>query len=411
MKDLLLTFLLLCIPLLCIAQGEENNNGDEGLLSEENWPKVVFTSNVDGTDRNILPGTEVRVELKLETVAANYKWQWDNGSDSVYVFTAEDNTEAEKVAEKKVMLTLIDSLDRRKMDSICFYIWSKPSLDSDIVIGISDKSNTANLDVMYIREGNSVSLQHPIAHGGFSEGWIYEWAIGGITIDRSNPVIPTGLNYTKGLAETNITCLIQNTCKDSIWYTDTLTRPIIICQQPALPTLFTKKGDGTTGTWIIKDYQKQMGNLKVALKMGNSVNDVFIVSSDSIVEANNGYWWFRSNYANEHEDINEKNLCIYTERNYGDSIKVTSQLLMLDADSFSLWDGSTYPDEEVGPVVDDETTDDGENGEGSGTSEENGSLSRVTTSFSISGARTGKPHRGWNIVKMEDGKIRKVIIR
>ena len=410
MKNFILAFLLLGMPMVCFADGEEN--GDENSTPTINWPAVLFTSSADGTDKNILPGTEVTVEVKLDTEATGYKWEWENGSNSVYRFISGANPDLDKAQEKKIMITLTDSVGNSKKDSVIFYIWPKPNVNGDAKIGLVDKDNTRNDEVKYIRGGNRISLQQPEVHGGYGKGWRYSWSINGVPISDTNPTIPNNLTYTDGITETSIACVIQNACRDSIWFPDTtIIRPITIFQMPALPSSFIRKGDGTTGTWIVKGYQRQMGSLKIALRNENSVEDVFEIGNNDIVQANEDYWWFHSADSIKQKELDVNKLCIYTERNYGDSIKITSQLLMLGDETYTYWDGSVFSIAKLEPVENDETPD-GEEGEDKSTEQPDGTgESRIVASFSISGGQTNKPQSGLNIVRMKDGTVRKLIIR
>lgn len=414
MKDFLIISLFFCMPLAGFADGEGSiNDGEEAPSEEVNWPQVVFTSTADGTNRNILPGTEVRVEVKLITDATNYKWLWDNGSDSVYIFKADDNVLFTDAYEKKIELTLTDSVGNVKRDTVSFKIWPFPEIDDDATIEITDVNNPKNTELLYIREGNQIRLKHPRGHGGFDNGWNYIWTIDGKTLNHSNPSIPYGLSYVDGNVKTNVNFTIQNVCGDSVWFTATFHHPIIIFQQPVLPTYFTKKGDGTTGTWILKSNQKQIGDLKVALKKDSLLEDLFVVRCDSILAANEDYWWFHSDYVKEHKEIDEANLCIYAERYYGDSIRITSNLLMLNAKDNILWDDSSYSTDVIESESDDETPNN--EGDEKKTEEKPDDPGQSNESrmvmFNVNGGQTNRMHRGLNLVRMEDGIVRKVIIR
>ena len=410
MKNFILACLLLGLPMVCFADGEEN--GEENTTPTISWPTISFPSSADGTDKNILPGTEVRVEVKLATDATSYKWKWENGSDSVYLFKSEANPDLDKALEKKIMITLTDSVGNSKEDSVFFRIWPMPTVNSEAVIGLVDEGNPQNDEVRFIREGNRISLKRPEVHGGFGEGWRYSWSVNGVPISEDNPAIPSNMTYTDGIVETSITCMIHNVCGDSIWFPDTtIIRPVTIYQKPTLPVFFTRKGDGTTGTWIVKGYLRQMGSLKIALKNGKSVEDVFEIGSDNIIPANEDYSWFHSDDSIKHKDLDVNKLCLYTEHSYGDSIKITSQLLMIDNTTYTDWDGSVFPIAKIEPVEDDEAPGDEEDKDEPSEQPEGTGESRIVASFSISGGQTDKPHSGLNIVRMKDGTVRKLIIR
>ena len=390
--------------------------GDESTLVEEentkeniNWPRVIFNTSADNTERNILPGTDVRVEVKLDTSAKGYTWKWEDGSDSVYVFTSKLSEEKNDFEKKTVLLSLIDSVNQTKKDSISFFIWRTPQMQVNSEIHIDDLENPSNKIVKCIRSGNRIQLNRPSVSGGYEDGWTYSWSIGNIALDEANPTVPTQLVENTDSVTTDIKCIIQNKCEKELWLSDTLCSRITLFRRPQLPSQFLKKGNGTTGTWIVKGYEKEMGDLYIATRDGNHIKDLFVVTRDSLQQANDDYWWFCK------KGLPEKGLCLYTKRSFPlGKITITSNLLMLsnsNANNFQIWDDSIYPQEVEEPSDENsENPEDVEPGQNDG-DEQNPSMSRVATTFTIYGGRANQLQRGLNIVRFEDGSVRKVIIK
>lgn len=415
MKHFLLAFMLVGAPTIGFADEIVNGDSDSTPPSETTWPEITFESSADGTDRNILPDTEVTLRIVLPAEATNYTWQWGKGSfgtDTTYTFRAYGQDNISSPIDKQLQITINGQAGAVKTYTILFHIWPHPAETENSMIKIIDKTNPQNTTLRYIREGNAVGLQQPIMTGGFDTGWIYQWKINGKDIDSQHPTIPSGLNYKNGFLETFIVCTAKNKCKDSVWFTKDYTLPITVYQCPEIPSSFILKGNGTTGTYIIKDYQEYMGDLVVAdFNLGTNTLEVpTIINSTSILQTDNGYWWFRS----DRKESQGRRLCLYAERNYGDTIKITSQLLELGSTTQRAWDGSTYPVLKPEPASDETENDDtsGDNGEEPEKQQENDGLpssSRVVTIFSVNGGQTRRLTEGLNIVRMDDGSTRKVV--
>lgn len=414
MKHFLLACMLISVPMIGFA--EENENGDSGTTPPEaNWPEIKFLSSADGTDKNILPGTEVTVKIVLPAEATNYTWLWEDASistDTTYTFKAEGMDDISKSTDKQIKITIFHPTGTTKTEIILFHVWPKPSEAENSMMKITDVTNTQNTNLRYIREGNVISLKNPEMTGGFDSGWSYQWKIADRNIDNQHPSIPIGLNYQNGYLQTAIVCTVKNQCKDSVWFTKDYTLPITVYQRPEIPSSFTVKGNGTTGTYFIKDYQKNMGDLIIAYFSNNTPEDATIINSTDITQTNNGYWWFHSAV----KMLQGRKMCLYTERNYGDTIKITSQLLELGSTTQRVWDGSTYPTLKSEPATDNTGSDDTPNGnnEELDNQRENDSQpsgSRVVMTFSINGGQTNRFTEGLNIVRMEDGTVRKVVVK
>lgn len=408
-KVLVLLGLFLEFSALGYAGDESTSGEEENTMENTNWPRIIFNTSADNTERNILPDTVVRVEVKLDTSAKGYTWKWEDGSDSVYIFRSELPEGINDFVEKTISLSLIDSVNQTKKDSISFYIWRTPQMDTNSEIRISDLENPSNKLVKSIRSGNRIQLNRPSVSGGYKDGWTYNWSIGNIALDEANPKVPIELVENTDSVTTEIKCIVQNKCKKELWLSDTLCSRITLFRQPKLPSQFFKKGNGTTGTWIVKGYKKEMGDLYIATRDGNHIKDLFVVTRDSIEQANDDYWWFCK------KGLPEQGLCLYTKRIFPfEKITIMSHLLMYgssNANNVQIWDGSTYPQEvEESSDENSENSEDVEQNQNDG-DEQNPPMSRVATTFTIYGGRANQLQRGLNIVRFEDGSVRKVIIK
>ena len=131
-------------------------------------------------------------------------------------------------------------------------------------------------------------------------------------------------------------------------------------------------------------------------KNGSSikVEDIKDVPDDDINTSNGISWFILEDYKGRTD------VCIFTVKDYDDGVKITSDLLCLDK-VVEIWDASTYTNETVSEITRGGTT----NINSWRISQENKSY------YSVNGVKTERLVRGLNIVRMEDGTVKKVIIK
>jgi len=163
------------------------------------------------------------------------------------------------------------------------------------------------------------------------------------------------------------------------------TRTLNVFKMPPTPTYFVQKGNGTSNTWIISGFKKESSKDRLAVgtyKTNGGLTEVKAISeSINATITENGTGWF---IMEGHRDA--KDLCLYTVRDYGDNVVITSDILPVNLTSVVKWDGSTYENRGILPQ----------------------SAPSVTGVYSIDGVKTNSMVRGLNIIRLEDGTVRKV---
>ena len=257
-----------------------------------------------------------------------------------------------------------------------------------------------------IRSGNTLILpdsrEPEMNYKSEEYEWKYIWKLDDNTITVDNiPVTKTEgkmkltceavLSKKDGDNTNNITI----TCKI---YEDSIT----VYPKPDVETItFKQKGKGTSGTYIIG--QPAKGE---SLEVG-----VYDETNKSLTTVNvnmNERWFKLENHQND------SRLCIYVVHSYKNGVKITSDILMVTIGSSGggrvSWDGSTYGPTD-GSTYTANTAADITRSEDETTEVESvdGSLnSGVSEVYTINGAKTATMTRGLNIIRMEDGTVRKV---
>ncbi len=384
---------------------------DGFILKEDSIPftvefqvPIVYALKLGTKDTNLMDGCETDVTFTLSMKKVNSKdwttvtdlegWTitWDpevEKKDGKYFFQGVyegDNDRWEQVLTLTIEKEDADTLQ----EAITFTIWPQPVVkDEDWIESaeFKDINNPTNKLQKGIRAGNKLGLPEEtpdisINHEWEGYEWKYVWSVDGKEYDDVVD-IPTKSDDQYSL---EITCLAQYTNgKDVMWEKVVGTRTLNVFKMPPTPTYFVQKGNGTSNTWIISGFKKESSKDRLAVgtyKTNGGLTEVKAISeSINATITENGTGWF---IMEGHRDA--KDLCLYTVRDYGDNVVITSDILPVNLTSVVKWDGSTYENRGILPQ----------------------SAPSVTGVYSVDGVKTSSMVRGLNIIRLEDGTVRKV---
>ncbi len=355
-------------------------------------------------DENVLDGNDVQLSFTLYKVENETRsevkdldgWTltWDpedliQEKGGKYYFTAQYQGDDE--SWKQTITLTLQNDEFEVSDNATFVIWPQPVIADGQgwlnVAEFKDLNNPLNKLQKGIRAGNKLGLPEEtpdisINHEWEGYEWKYVWSVDGKEYDDVVD-IPTKSDDQYSL---EITCLAQYTNgKDVMWEKVVGTRTLNVFKMPPTPTYFVQKGNGTSNTWIISGFKKESSKDRLAVgtyKINGGLTEVKAISeSINATITENGTGWF---IMEGHRDA--KDLCLYTVRDYGDNVVITSDILPVNLTSVVKWDGSTYENRGILPQ----------------------SAPSVTGVYSIDGVKTSSMVRGLNIIRLEDGTVRKV---
>lgn len=364
---------------------------------------IEYSLEVKSDEKYLLDGCETEVHLTLkmkngktkeETVVTNFDgWTitWDpnslmEGKDGKYYFKGKYQGNKD-ICEQTLKITF-EKNDTILSKEISISIVPKPIVKNDKWMSseiFKDLNNPSNDLQKGIREGNGLELPKPqnimkINHDWDGYVWEYVWKYKGAEVENS--IVPT--NSTEDIETIKIDCYARyKKGKDVMWEGNVGTKELKVYKKPTTPNYFMQKGDGTSGTWIVSGYPQDNGH-KDKLYLGeynsSTTTEVRAIQSVNVNNSGNDIGWF---ILQGYKDKND--LCIYTVRDYGDNVIITSDILPINASSIP-WDGSTY---EVN-------------------SSHTRNTSGIVGTYSIDGVKKNALARGLNIIRLEDGTVRKV---
>ena len=355
-------------------------------------------------DENVLDGNDVQLSFTLYKVEnetrsevndlGDWTLTWDpeeliQNKGGKYFFTAQYQGDDESW-EQPIKLTLKKD-EFEVSDNATFVIWPQPVITDGQewmdAAEFKDLNNPLNKLQKGIRAGNKLELPEEtpdisITHEWEGYEWKYVWSVDGKEYD-SVVDIPTRSDDTYTI---EITCVAQYTNgKNVMWEKEVGTKTLKVYKMPATPTYFVQKGNGTSNTWIISGFTKSSSKDRLAVgtfKTNAGQTEVKAITENiNATITDNGMGWF---IMEGHKDA--KDLCLYAVRDYGDNVVITSDILPVNLTSAVNWDGSTYENRGILPQ----------------------SAPSVTGVYSIDGVKTNSMVRGLNIIRLEDGTVRKV---
>lgn len=342
-------------------------------------PKVTITLTKTPDLSNLLPGKEVVLTANVADANANLqevKWFCNDvetqQSGETYTYTAENTNE--KIPSN---VSITAKLDDVVSNSVEFTIWPAPTLKDETwseKVKLTDQERENAPVTKGIRSGNTILLpevtpemQLPTTEKiGDWEGyqWSYKWDFDGN--DVSDEFSATVSN---GQQDKTLSCVAVYAKEDKVdilWSAPIYTKTITIYPKPNTPASLVLKGNGTSHTWFVDDSS--------GLLMKKGTEDISITKS--------GTGWIISSEC----DANHKDqYFIYRTKGYDDDVIITSDARYENGEK--TWDGSKY---------------------GTGTAVQQNAPSLVVGTYTINGTKTEGYVRGLNIIRLEDGTVKKV---
>ena len=283
-------------------------------------------------------------------------------------------------------------------------IYPEPYMSENIAI--VDMNRNSNLD-NGIREGNQIHYSTD-CYGGYPTGWNYRWSLDDIQIsdlkEQTSTITSDISGDTKNTKVVDLVCDVANVYDNQIWASTQYNKTFTVYKKPQTPLSIMKKGNGTSGTiiatsnvtdadleahdyYLVFGYRDKNGNMhdETSLQQQNPGSVRWSVQIPASVI---------NNYSNT--------LYVYALWKYNNGVEITSGLRTANGVD-EAWDGSTYSGK-TRSVIDDSPT--GINDIFSESSD-----SDVKESYSINGLKSDRLNKGFNIVKMSDGRVKKVIVK
>ena len=377
------------------ADGTETATGkielSESLFTYNGYSKEPPTVTVRDKNGNVVPRNQYEVTYK------------DSNNNKV-----EDIKDA---GTYTVEITPKNGANYKVSGTATFWIvWlDNPNWKDEFNKAVKDKQNVNNREgkVMSegIRSGNTLilpsdSLKPKMNYEPEEYEWKYTWKLDNNIITDNNIVI-------KNEGKMKLTCeAILKRGDEQVYSLIIYEETITVYPKPDVCSIsrFEQKGNGNSGTYIIIGIPDSIDVIVAVYdEGGKTVKKPKKITSEELKQK-----WFKMEDLNDEE---KPNLCIYVERPYeNDKVKITSDIRMVTIGNSSCqpvtWDGSTYESTYTANTAADITRSEDETTE---VESVDGSLnSGVSEVYTINGAKTATMTRGLNIIRMEDGTVRKV---
>ena len=290
-------------------------------------------------------------------------------------------------------------------------VYPEPWIPNDILVIDTNRGTSPTIG---IREGNIVNLLCDECYGGFPGGWTYKWLLNGNEISKDNEYKTTITAGYSGEAKSNskianFVCEVKNTYNGIPWEEENYPKEYTVYRGPKTPTSLTKKGNGTSRTLIatmpINDQQLMDNDYYLCFGHLESNGDVNLIGEPQEQQGAGQTRFMTQVPQNLWNDTD--NLCTFALWHYDDGTWVTSGLRFIN-DVKEDWDGSDYSGNS--------STYSGATRTGYANGIENVENTTTTNGYdcqynNLNGMKSTVPVRGLNIVRMKDGKMRKVIVK
>lgn len=332
-----------------------------------------FNDNYLSNDRITLSHTSSVENLK------NVKWTVDDNA------TVEGTDLIFGDVKEKTDVTVTFSADGAPSVQKVFTVWPEPQLEeTNWEMAFTDTSNKNNnmAKTGSVREGNVIELADiPTLTGGYEdESYVFARLKDSHTelgLNEKGQWTVNGLTFKNGVCKVVIEYVGQTdySNKQPMGERVLASYPITVYQKPSAPSSLALKGNGNSGTWYVEFDKKQAD-----LVFGKDNSDINIDAYDE-----NGKWIISKATQGIAPDT-WNSYYVYNKRGYDNNVVITSD--KRHPDRLEEWDGSTYgivaPDVQEAPQQ------------------------VVAGQFNINGMQTNGLVRGLNIIRMEDGTVKKV---
>ena len=283
-------------------------------------------------------------------------------------------------------------------------IYPEPYMSANIaVVDLNRNSDLEN----GIREGNQIHYSSD-CYGGYPTGWNYRWSLDGTQISNlkeETSTISSGISGdTKNTKVVNMVCDVANVYDNSTWATKQYNKTFTVYKKPQTPLSIVKKGNGTSATVIATSNvtDSDLESHDYYLVFGYRDNNGTMHDASSLRQHNPGSVRWSVQIPAAVLNNSNNTLYVYALWKYNNGVEITSGLRTAN-NVDEAWDGSTYSGSTRAVIGNSATGIDNILSE---TSE-----SDVRESYSVKGMKSDRLNKGFNIVKLSDGRVKKVIVK
>ncbi len=343
----------------------------------------------DGKIRNVLGKDRVKLTYDTSSELTDPEWVCEDGATIV-----DDFITFKDVTTMTIVTATLKSKNAEDAP-VTFKVWPEPKLASSWKMSFNDINNPENnTDItaankpIYVRQGNKIELSSKFSlTGGYdnSSTYVVRLQHANKTIDGTWTADDKSFEYRDGKYEDVIECVAQTYFKDGKLMGERPlgTFPIWIYQKPKTPTSLDLKGDGTSGTWFVGGYTEEADSLLLGMDSDGSCIEIEIKAHAS------DWSWIVSDAVDKRQ---VDKYFVYTVKYYeyydNNKVRITSGKKYIN-DIDDLWDKSGTRSESQG--IDNLKLAGGK-----------------SANYNLNGVRTTKMERGLNIIRMEDGTVKKV---
>ncbi len=382
------------------------------------WPKPnVKDLSESGITKVECGGRPLNLKISA-TGGQKSGWTYQWYKDDVKIDGATTDT-YEKILERGSLDPMITENYRIKVVNVCegtirkeetynytVQLYPEPWTPQDISIKDTNRGKNSTTG---IREGNMVDFSCDECYGGYPSVWTYRWTKDGSIISTTRSTAIAVDTYAAGdikdySRSISIQCNVNNSFNGTPWSDKTYSKSLVIYRKPQTPLSISKKGNGTSGTVVatINVTDADLNTHDYYLVFGYRNNIGIMHDELSLRQQNPGSVRWSAQIPASVINNPDNTLYVYALWKYPNGVEITSGLRTID-DVKEDWDDSTYSGS-TRSVISNSAT--GINDILSGTSE-----SDIRESYSINGMKSDRLNKGLNIVKMSDGKVKKVIVK
>ena len=382
------------------------------------WPKPVVYPLSEGESHHVSCGGR-SLSVSINTFGGQKDgWEYYYGKkgetplktkDNTLVFSIERESQRDTCITEEYIMRAVNHVDGDircdRTLSMTVDVYPAPWMPNDVVIKDNNRQNASAESG--IRVGNKITLFCEDCYGGYPYGWSCSWS-------KDDNIISNSYETTTSIEEVyqgdmksddrtiSFRCDVSNYYGSEPWVLNEYVKQLTIYNKPITPASLTKKGNGNSGTMIattsVSDTDLEGHEYYLVFGYIDSNGQMHDTSSQRQKNAGEVRW---STQIPSSEIENSSNTYVYALWKYNNGVEITSGLRYanrVDED----WDGSSYSGT-TRTVLANTTEINNVNIQlGEASSQEY---------YSVNGLKLHGLSKGLNIVRMSDGKVKKVIIK
>ena len=385
------------------------------------WPQPMIDAQGSNIGDRVGHGGQT-LDFSIETCGGNkngWRYEWYNQTTKQTISTSNqchlllNNNYNGEILTHEIIVRAVNQNDETVWfdDSRHFSltIYPQPKL-ADEELTVFDVNRDGAYVTSGIREGNKVSLVCGECLGGNPNAWSYHWQINDATGENSRQtetVINTGYsNLSKDDSHfVEFVCMVDNKYDGIVWADSIYRKTIKVYNKPQTPLSIVKKGNGTSGTVIAMTNlsDRDLEGHEYYLVFGYLDSNGFMHDTEAQRQLCPGEVRWSTQITSSELNNPANTLYVYSLWRYEDNVEVTSGLRTTDSLNDD-WDGSSYSGtvraiiaqlmvpESILDTIDLSSHD-------------------INSVYSIHGLKVDYLKRGINIIKMNDGSIKKVLVK